>query len=256
MIKLGKRRSPPKSLNDKTVKDLKKAIAAKIKAGEKVKSEEFYPHWRKKDVRKDLLEIHHGKCCYCERKRDFQRELDVEHFRPKAGVHGVDHPGYWWLAYSWDNYFNSCMRCNRDFKKTHFPLKSEKMRAFGPDDDLNKEKPQLINPIDENPEDFIGYKWDNEEIVLSIGKDAEGRGKETIQILRLNRSSLLRERADIILNLKAMAKLMKIARSQNNVDMKDEGAAMIKAETSPKKTFAGFRRAYFRSLGLGEYIFD
>lgn len=60
------------------------------------------------------------KCAWCERHCEWQRQLDIEHYRPKAEVTRwdgspplvSDHPpkqvrvsdGYWWLAFDWDNY--------------------------------------------------------------------------------------------------------------------------------------------------------
>ena len=53
-------------------------------------------HWRNENVTNELYDSHHGKCCYCERKRDRKREMDVEHYRPKGEVkNDEDHTGYW-----------------------------------------------------------------------------------------------------------------------------------------------------------------
>src|SRR5258708_996344 len=60
------------------------------------------------NVKRTLLERQHYKCCYCERRLQ-KFDLQVEHFRPKRGFRqGAsqtkdEHPGYYWLAYSWDN---------------------------------------------------------------------------------------------------------------------------------------------------------
>ncbi len=51
-------------------------------------------HWRNEKVTDELYDSHHGKCCYCERKRDRKREMDVDHYRPKGKVENDgDHTG-------------------------------------------------------------------------------------------------------------------------------------------------------------------
>jgi uncharacterized protein (TIGR02646 family) len=90
--------------------------------------------------------MQHRKCCYCERKRDKNRESDIEHFRPKADVTEADevHKGYWWLAYEWPNLFFSCRHCNQEHKKNHFPVANQ--HAVGPTDSLLAEGALLIDP--------------------------------------------------------------------------------------------------------------
>src|SRR5262245_40081226 len=75
-----------------------------------------------------LLKLFNGKCAYCETDIESNQPGDVEHFRPKGRVVDeefepirinhpkwgeMDHPGYFWLAYEWDNLFPSCIDCNR-----------------------------------------------------------------------------------------------------------------------------------------------
>ena len=74
-----------------------------------------------KSVKKALVKAQHEKCCFCESKVTDVAYGDVEHFRPKAGYRqtGTDplgRPGYYWLAYVWENLFFSCQLCNQRFK--------------------------------------------------------------------------------------------------------------------------------------------
>lgn len=75
------------------------------------------------EIKSALWQMQHRKCCYCE--REYERKYsDVEHFRPKAEAmrhDGTSEPGYWWLAYRFDNLYFACPPCNRT-KSTHFPL--------------------------------------------------------------------------------------------------------------------------------------
>jgi len=125
----------------------------------------------------------HIKCAYCESVAESQHG-DVEHFRPKSV--------WWWLACCYDNYLLSCQICNQSYKGDKFPLgtagkpKGEpKVKAndtdvklqslvgsFAPDPvdvtsgrtlasyltDCTKEKPLLIHPCQEKPEDYIIYE--------------------------------------------------------------------------------------------------
>ena len=81
---------------------------------------------------RDWLKLHvfHNKCAYCE-SRIVGFPGDTEHFRPKNRVRIVEaddtsvivkvkdeegeeitHPGYFWLAYHWQNLLPSCQFCN------------------------------------------------------------------------------------------------------------------------------------------------
>ena len=46
-------------------------------------------------------------------------------------------PGYFWLAYAWQNLFLACQLCNQRFKKNLFPLENPDERAFS-EDELEK----------------------------------------------------------------------------------------------------------------------
>lgn len=75
-------------------------------------------------VKSLLLSVHHRKCCFCEKSLS-DEQADIEHFRPKAGYvekegQPITTPGYYWLAYSFDNLLLSCTFCNRSHKKTIF----------------------------------------------------------------------------------------------------------------------------------------
>lgn len=160
MIKI-ERASPPEDtgLDKKRKKELRR-IRELAESGE-LKSKDFKALWSEAKVKKFLYESQYGKCCYCERTRD-KIEVDVEHFRPKAEVEEAeDHPGYWWLAYSWENLLIACKKCNQKYKKSKFPLKQGSERAYGENSALDEEKPILINLLEEDPEKFIDYDTEN-----------------------------------------------------------------------------------------------
>lgn len=85
-----------------------------------------------------------GKCGYCEVRVTASSPGDVEHYRPKAELKEASDqgtrkatprrrdrtrkyrpplkPGYWWLAYEWDNWLFACTHCNSAWKGNQFPV--------------------------------------------------------------------------------------------------------------------------------------
>ena len=103
-----------------------------------------------------LAKLSFGKCWYCEitQKRS---DNPVDHFRPKNKVfERDDHPGYWWLAFDWENYRFGCSYCNSRHvdtvggtaggKRTHFPIVDENQRALVHTVDCAQEFPVLLDP--------------------------------------------------------------------------------------------------------------
>lgn len=78
-----------------------------------------------KSVKNALIKAQHGKCAFCESKIRHVDHGDVEHYRPKGGFRQssnepLEQPGYFWLAYVWENLFLACALCNQSFKGTCF----------------------------------------------------------------------------------------------------------------------------------------
>lgn len=255
MIKIANRQPEPTALRSNKVEQLKRKIAAKIAAGLKVASDEYTSYWHDDTIRKSLWESQQKKCCYCERKRELKRESDVEHFRPKAAItEDPSHPGYWWLAYDWTNYLYACKPCNEAHKKNHFPLLTGGIRAMGPADNLNAEKPALINPIDDNPEESIGFVWkgSGNKFVKVVGLDK--RGEITKDLTQLNRPELVEERAEQLFTLDTLARAMKIAENAGDREIINKFADRIRDKTKSNNSFAGFNRFFFHAQLLSEYV--
>jgi len=172
--------------------------------------------YKRKDTKKALKEIYNNKCAYCEGYSSAQAPFHVEHYRPKkeASITVDDkkikiegHKGYYWLAFEWSNLLWSCYWCNKN-KDTQFPLEDEKNRKFNPPLDkggklkvnncrcnnaeLLSEKPLLINPEIDNPEDHF-YFLPNGDI-----KSLSEIGKATIRICELDREDLCRARKKLV----------------------------------------------------------
>ncbi len=166
-----------------------------------------------KSVKNSLIEAQHEKCCFCESKFTHISYGDVEHFRPKGGwvqEEGtpLQKPGYYWLAYDWENLFASCQICNQRFKKNHFPLADPDKRANSHLDDLSEETPVLPHPADDDPEQFITYNVDGQPVAI----DNNPRSLAMIQIFGLARQSIVDRRKEVLdglLHLKEVYLLFK-----------------------------------------------
>lgn len=243
MIRI-ERGEPPKGnkLDGRREKELQK-IRKAVSSGE---SYRFEPLWSDRKVKKFLHRSQHGKCCYCERRRDERRESDVEHFRPKAEVDGAEnHPGYWWLAYSWENLLIACKTCNQEYKKSKFPLKHCSERACGEKSDLAKEEPILINPLEEDPEEFIEYDLSAKYMAKADGKCE--RGRETVdELTGINDMQVMNERAGKIRHYRMCALSL-----NNGVgdELRTEAEKCLSEYISSRSPFSGFARFYFKKMG-------
>ena len=214
-----------------------------------LKSKHFKKIWSGK-VKKFLYESQHGKCCYCERKKD-KEEADVEHFRPKAKVEEAeDHPGYWWLAYSWENLLIACKRCNQKYKKSKFPLKDESKRAYTEKSDSDEEEPILINPLKEDPDLFIDYDFSAETdfseefMVKAVGKCE--RGKKTVdELTGINDEDIMLERADKLEYYEICVGL----RNTGDGKLRSSIDKRLRDCVSGRSEFSGFAKFYFKKMG-------
>ncbi|GAB3024823.1 HNH endonuclease family protein [Spirosoma pulveris] len=151
-------------------------------------------------VKQQLISEQHGKCCFCEADFTANGYGDVEHFRPKAGFtktrdEKLVRPGYYWLAYDWDNLFFSCQICNQRFKKNYFPLSDETKRAMNHTFNYLDESPLLIHPSVDNPEDHITF---NRHVPVAKNK----RGELSIAGFGIERDTLNRVREAYLQNVK------------------------------------------------------
>lgn len=147
------------------------------------------------------------KCVWCEQLRDLRRELDVEHYRPKARVtewEGTppivsDEPpaeksvgaGYWWLAFAWSNYALSCKTCNQGWKRNLFPVQG--LRALCVEGVEQTEAPLLLDPASAF-ETRDHFRW----LVDGIMEPVSAEGYATIVACGLNRRPLQVRRGKVL----------------------------------------------------------
>ena len=179
------------------------AVEAQIQAGEKPDFKSGV--WT--ELKNILLEgPYRQKCGYCE-SVGVTAPFDADHFRPKSRVRqhveedapqvqcgGAPHPGYYWLAFEWENLIPSCIRCNRQEKLDFFPVAKANIcdPSMSPDALDAMEEPLLINPYKENPEQYLIF--DAQGKIGAI--DGNPRGKASIEAHVLDDETLTTERKD------------------------------------------------------------
>lgn len=166
----------------------------------------------KPDVYMNLHGPFHGKCAYCESLIKADQPGDIEHFRPKNAIQDKDgnyekvnvngeltpHPGYYWLAYNFQNLLPSCRDCNKIPKKndplsygkgTQFPVRDFRARKQGEEE---QEEALLINPVFKDPTKHL------ELDETGIFKALSVQGQTCIDIFGLNtREALVESRKRI-----------------------------------------------------------
>lgn len=192
--------------------------------------------YRDPEVKAALEKLFHRKCAYCE--QPLGEDWDVDHFRPKKSVaESAGHPGYYWLAYRWENLYPACRFCNQRRREAlrwpdeaslpaagkldQFPLEDEAARATSPQESLAAEAPLLLDPC-QKTDAFDGRFLFNVEGEISAVDENDRRAKETIKICNLNRVRLCEER---VLAIQIVAKVLMITLLAREDE--DQAAAML-----------------------------
>lgn len=212
-------------------------------------------------VRIALEKTFNNKCAYCETSI-LRMTWDVEHFRPKnSPEERPEHPGYYWLAYDWENLYSSCPLCNQYRKEratwdgaagtaggkaSRFPVVPESSRACKPSDDIKKEKRRLIDPCADYPEKYFKYNILGE---IDVAR-SPSRSQISIDVFNLVEPRLVEARETRIAELVALLKLRKNTQSKgNNDDVVKEIDDIIEckwvSDTSP---YAGACRYVIKNL--------
>jgi hypothetical protein len=151
-------------------------------------------------------------------------------------------PGYYWLAYKWENLLLSCSACNQRHKKNLFPLADPAKRATSPQSNLEDEAPLFIDPAHHNPEDFIAFR---EEIAYAIKNNPHGR--TTITELGLNREILNEVRRDRLANLYTMRKILDqeplLSKSAEGNEILREARRVLANAVAASSEFAAMARS-------------
>ena len=192
------------------------------------------------EVRNALRALQHDKCCYCEQKTSPGR---IDHFRPKGAVRqdkGSDrlHPGYYWLAYQWDNLVFACEACNLK-KSDYFPLEEPAKRAMNHLDPLASESPLLLNPY---------HETDLSEHLTFAGsacKPETKRGRVTVAVLRLNRPELQDRRLYELGRLAILCEVVRDAGLSHAV--RRDATCAIQSFRRPEAPYSAMARDFLRA---------
>ena len=165
-------------------------------------------------VKRHFYKIQNGKCGYCERM--VTGYGDIEHYWPKKAVQklkerGVERPylhstlgrkyfkypekgaydsGYWWLAYSWDNFMLACKLCNQAWKSALFPVRYGHRRRPKEGDEKKKD-PYVLDPYgSRDPAEHLAFTK------LGAVRALTRYGTETIEVCGLWRPSVIRSRLE------------------------------------------------------------
>ncbi|MFJ2645079.1 hypothetical protein [Streptomyces sp. NPDC087511] len=173
------------------------------------------PYWTK--LRPQLIDLVGRKCWYCEGEVSNSR-LAVDHFRPKGGVVGETHLGYYWLAYEVSNFRLVCEFCNsstdddptgkRVTKIHHFPLLNPASRLRAPGvsiESIEREIPVLLDPALRGDCDLLDFDRSgavrrNDYRPRSPLERAVGvcRVEESVRIYGLDRAGLNERRSRVM----------------------------------------------------------
>jgi hypothetical protein len=189
------------------------------------------------------------KCAWCERHHATKREINVEHYRPKAEVTcwtgspplvSDDPPketfvsaGYWWLAFDWNNYSLACTSCNQTWKRNLFPVQDPRA-SYGAGMEA-RETPLLIDPMScfRTADHF---SW----TPLGIMNPESPRGYATIITCGLNRELLVAARERTARNV--LAKIEELRRILRSGTTAIRPIHELRELCTPEAEFSGMSR--------------
>jgi hypothetical protein len=197
------------------------------------------------------------KCAWCEQHCEWRRQLDVEHYRPKAAVTRwegspplvSDVPpeqvpvsgGYWWLAFDWNNYSLACGPCNQGWKRNLFPVRGARA-PYGQGMEEH-EAALLLDPMS-SFRTADHFSWDK----LGIMDAVSDRGEATIITCGLNRSPLVALREKTARNV--LQEISRLRRARRSRDISLRHLQALRELCDPASQFSGMNRWWVeRTIG-------
>jgi hypothetical protein len=218
------------------------------------------------DYKSHFSGAQHGKCGYCERIVTSEPAA-VDHYAPKGPIGDLvaegrerdsstnvkgrkvkraTPTGYWWLAYSWENWLFVCNRCNTAWKKTLFPVRENRTK---PPSRASPHTPLLLNPF--GPTDPVNHLcFDALGQISRRGRSALGR--ETIRTCGLDRESLRHARHGVAEDTHRLVGRLQLAIANNKHQRAAESAEDLALKGNVDRDHAGMVRSIVRTeLKLG-----
>ncbi|MDT4292349.1 hypothetical protein RO575_22515 [Methylomonas sp. MO1] len=209
-------------------------------------------------VKAPLEAAHQKKCCYCESIFEATSYGEVEHYRPKGVISPKKkgrkiYPGYYWLAYDWDNLLYICKRCNRN-KSYYFPLEDESKRARNHNEKIENELPLFVKPSVDNPLDHISFRQD---AIFGLTE----KGKTTIEYLKLDRTGLFESRRNCLEAFHAFINVAKITfNTAGNEELYHEAISNIRKRLLPSSEYSAMKWIFFNKFlsdpAFKDFTFD
>ncbi|MGH8079550.1 MAG: AAA family ATPase, partial [Lysobacter sp.] len=197
-----KRIAPPRSLSGTRLRTWVEEITgfyarpASVRAGLRPPFEHYDPLLLGEETIETLRRQFAGRCAYCESLLQ-AGQGQIEQFRPSmaaadphSGETSADH--YSWFAYEWRNLMWACREC-ASAKRNFFPLSTPRARPMTAwRETVAIERPLLIDPCRDDPTRHLWFMPDGGLAPL------DDKGRSSIEVLQLNRRSLLSQRKDAI----------------------------------------------------------
>jgi uncharacterized protein (TIGR02646 family) len=245
VIQIVKPETPPDILTTRG-SDATTRLCRKYEAGERdffIDSEIYGDS----SVKSALIEAQHGKCCFCESV--IKIDGDVEHFRPKKGSRQdkdalLKKPGYYWLAYNWENLLLCCKPCNSRYKGNLFPLVDPSKRARSHGDQIDDEEPLFIHPVYDDPTQHITFD----------GYDIAGlteRGRATLEALGLTLPDrgVRGQRQQRFKQIELTVQQWQRAKAHGDTETLGEAEEMLQTYLQPSEEFLGMTRVLLKKYG-------
>lgn len=239
----------PKALGDKQAKqarEVAREFFSRPAAGRRQLKFSFEPAvFASTPVVDGLVELFMHKCAFCESAVGLSSVPQVVQLRPAQAALDVDGTiapdHYWWLAYEWENLYLSCPQCAR-VRGTRFPVEGERARPVAKGDALDEERPLLLDPCRDAPEQRLLYLTDS-----TVVSDDE-RGRTTCEMFDLNRPALVAARRDAAGVLEGeIERALKRRRKPDSELPRNTLERLL----DPSREFAGMRRQFVSErLGL------
>lgn len=192
MVRISKDLAPPADWLKKAVAASAALKKAETKDERDALIEAKQTIWRDDRIRNWLLGLFHNKCWYSE-AQEAVSAYHVDHFRPKGQVTDVGRinpePGYWWLAFNWENY-RICGQLINVKKNDVFPLINGHRATPDDPQSMKLEAPALLD-LTTDDACLISFDMDEDgcRAVPTGGADEEdcARVMTTIEVIGLNR---------------------------------------------------------------------
>jgi uncharacterized protein (TIGR02646 family) len=172
-------------------------------------------HGRVPNFKAELNQCFNHKCPFCETKLDADN-TKVFFYRPPERVQDEPDKRYYrWLMWEWSNLYPACEDCYHK-KRFAFPVSNRRANlGVHKKSTLRDEKPFLLDPCDDYPEEHLDFHEDGSVTAKPNSK----RGEKTIEILDLNREGLQVKRREEAARLKQAweEEMQKVSASAANV---------------------------------------